>query len=241
MSIRKFRCDHLDQPSGSVLKLEREEENHLFKILRAAPGDRIELLDGCGSIASAEVVPGRLVKLLEVRKISPPERRVHLYIAPPRRQKMDSVLREATELGVWRIVPVICEFSVSEPDAASVSGRWNDAMFEACKQSGNPYLPRTLAPLRFADALEECRTSCSAVYFGSPTDSGETAIPDGDIAWFVGPEGGFSDRELSQLVASGAGSCVWRPLRLLDLLCCFPVDSVFSLFFFGINRNLTNL
>ena len=209
MSIRKFRCDHLDQPSGSVLKLEREEENHLFKILRAAPGDRIELLDGCGSIASAEVVPGRLVKLLEVRKISPPERRVHLYIAPPRRQKMDSVLREATELGVWRIVPVICEFSVSEPDAASVSGRWNNAMFEACKQSGNPYLPRTLAPLRFADALEECRTSCSAVYFGSPTDSGETAIPDGDIAWFVGPEGGFSDRELSQLVASGA-----RPLRI---------------------------
>ena len=108
-----------------------------------------------------------------------------------------------------KAMPWIRLFSVSEPDAASVSGRWNDAMFEACKQSGNPYLPRTLAPLRFADALEECRTSCSAVYFGSPTDSGETAIPDGDIAWFVGPEGGFSDRELSQLVASGA-----RPLRI---------------------------
>ncbi len=209
MSVRKFRCDLLDLPAGSVLKLEREEENHLFKILRALPGDRIELLDGTGSIASAEVVPGRQVKLLEIRRIPPPERRVHLYIAPPRRQKMDSVLREATELGVWRIVPMICEFSVSEPDASSVSGRWNDAMFEACKQSGNPYLPGTVAPLRFSDALEECRQTCTTVYFGSPTDSVETGIPDGDIAWFVGPEGGFSGQELSQLAAFGA-----RPLRI---------------------------
>ena len=209
MSIRKFRCGPLDMPPGSVLRLEREEENHLFKILRANPGDRIELLDGCGSIASAEVVPGRLVKVLEVRKIPPPERRVHLYIAPPRRQKMDAVLREATELGVWRIVPVICEFRVSEPEASSVSGRWNDAMFEACKQSGNPYLPQTVAPLRFADALEECRRSCSSIYFGSPADSGTADFPDGDIAWFVGPEGGFSERELSMLVASGA-----QPLRI---------------------------
>ena len=209
MSIRKFRCGNLEKPVGSIFRLEREEENHLFKILRASPGERIELLDGRGTIASAEVVPGRQVKLLELRRIPPPARRVHLYIAPPRRQKMDVILREATELGVWRIVPLICDFRVSEPDAASVAGRWNEAMFEACKQSGNPFLPQTVAPMRFADALEESCRSCSMIRFGSPSDSDPAEVPEGDVGWFVGPEGGFSEGELSQLRASGA-----LPLRI---------------------------
>lgn len=209
MSIRKFRCCQLENSAGTELRLEREEEKHLFKILRANPGDRLELLDGKGNTASAVVVPGKLVKVLDVRKAPVPERRVHLYIAPPRRQKMDAVLREATELGVWRIVPVLCEFSVSEPDASSVSGRWNDAMFEACKQSGNPFLPQTAAPLRFAAALDDCRKNCSAAWFGSPADSGPVQVPDGDIAWFIGPEGGFSEKELSMLSESGV-----LPLRI---------------------------
>ena len=39
MSTRKFRCGNLEKPVGSVFRLEREEENHLFKILRASPGE----------------------------------------------------------------------------------------------------------------------------------------------------------------------------------------------------------
>ena len=204
MSIRKFRCDTLkDLSPGAEVTLERGEETHLFRILRALPGDEVELLDGRGRIASAEVKPGRLLQIRSIREIAPPPRRIHLYIAPPRRQKMDTILREATELGVWRLVPILCEYRVAEPEASSIATRWNDAMFEACKQSGNPYLPRTVAPLRFADALEECRASCSAVYFGSPTDSGSAEIPDGDIAWFVGPEGGFTEEEEGQMRGVG--------------------------------------
>lgn len=106
MSVRKFRCDILDRAEpGAEVTLDRSEETHLFKILRATPGDVVELLDGCGRIASAEVRPRRTLVIRDIRTLEPPARRVHLYIAPPRRQKMDSVLREATELGVWRIVP----------------------------------------------------------------------------------------------------------------------------------------
>ena len=109
MSIRKFRCDDLARHSpGDGVRLDRSEETHLFKILRATPGESVELLDGHGRIASAEVRPGRTLVIRDIRTLEPPARRVHLYIAPPRRQKMDSVLREATELGVWRIVPMIC-------------------------------------------------------------------------------------------------------------------------------------
>jgi len=210
MSTRKFRFDALSSAvPGAVVRLDRTEETHLFKILRATPGTRIELLDGCGRIGDAEVLDGRGVKIHSVREFPEPSRRVHLYIAPPRRQKMDAVLREVTELGVWRIVPVLCEFSVSEPDRDSVSGRWTDVLFEACKQSGNPFLPRTEAPMRFAGALSDCGRNCSTAYFGSPVSSGRKTDEGDDLAWFVGPEGGFSEKELAMLTESGA-----VPLRI---------------------------
>ncbi len=210
MSIRKFRCELPERiVPGTDVTLDRSEETHLFKILRAAPGDVVELLDGHGRIADAEVKPGRLLTVRKIRQMEIPSRRIHLYIAPPRRQKMDAVLREATELGVWRIVPVICEFSVSEPDAASVAGRWTDAMFEACKQSGNPFLPATCAPLMFEQAVADAKNCCQELRFGSPeqTDSGNSNAE--DLAWFVGPEGGFSSGEETFLRAAGA-----KPLRI---------------------------
>ncbi len=210
MSIRKFRCDILDKLApGADVTLEKSEETHLFKILRANPGDIVELLDGQGRIATAEVKPGRLLTIREIRLTELPKRRIHLYIAPPRRQKMDSVLREATELGVWRIVPVICEFSVSEPDASSVAGRWTDAMFEACKQSGNPFLPQTCKPLKFSDALTDAKSTCGELWYGSPKQTENMEIKSEDIAWFIGPEGGFSVAEEACLEESGA-----NPLRI---------------------------
>lgn len=210
MSIRKFRCDLLDRiEPGADVTLDKSEETHLFKILRANPGDIVELLDGHGRIASAEVKPGRLLTVRELRLAETPPRRIHLYIAPPRRQKMDSVLREATELGVWRIVPMICEFSVSEPDASSVAGRWTDAMFEACKQSGNPFLPQTCAPMEFSKALADAASNCGALWYGSPKQTENSAGKAEDTAWFIGPEGGFSASEETRLEEAGA-----KPLRI---------------------------
>lgn len=210
MSIRKFRCDTLkDLSPGAEVTLERGEETHLFRILRALPGDEVELLDGRGRIASAEVKPGRLLQIRSIREIAPPSRRIHLYIAPPRRQKMDTILREATELGVWRIVPILCEYRVAKPEASSIATRWNDAMFEACKQSGNPFLPESVPPLQFSAAVEDARERCGELRFGSPEETGENSSSAEDIAWFVGPEGGFSKREETCLREAGA-----KPLRV---------------------------
>ncbi len=210
MSIRKFRCPNLSAcAEGETIRLEKDEENHLFKTLRASPGDLVELLDGQGRIAQAEVIPGKLLKLNVLRRIPVPERRIHLYIAPPRRQKMDAVLREATELGVWKIVPMNCAYGVSEPDAESVAGRWNDVMFESCKQSGNAYLPKTESPRPFAECVRQAFAECGRVYYGSPTVAHAPETLPQDIAWFIGPEGGFSEAEETCLKESGA-----LPLRI---------------------------
>ncbi len=209
MSLRCFRTGPLETVRpGAKITLERAEETHLFRILRAQPGETVGLLDGLGFLAEAEILPGRILQVSCVREIPVPQKRIHLYIAPPRRQKMDIVLRQCTELGVWRIVPVLCEFGISEPDSSSVAGRWTDALFEACKQSGNPFLPEAAAPLKFADSLADAAKHCKRLFYGSVDSGAEVHFDSGDAAWFVGPEGGFSPSELAALKTAA------EPLRI---------------------------
>lgn len=209
--MHSFRYDLLGQTqTGDTVRLEKEESSHLFRTLRAEPGEHCILLDGNGHKAEAEILPGKMLRLLSLtREKMPAAPLLHMYIAPPRRQKMDQILRSAAELGVWRIVPVFCDRSVALPDQDSVNGRWKEVLFEACKQSGNPFLPQVSSPMKFADALADSRKECQARFFGSVQDrnnSMESQIE--SAAWFVGPEGGFTPEEEDQMMQDGV-----RPLH----------------------------
>lgn len=200
MSLRNFRFDPLaDTEISFPVNLERAEHNHLFRVLRARAGEIVGLLDGSGWKGTAQVEKGNLLTLLSKEKAELPEKRIHLYIAPPRRQKMDSILKQAAELGVFRIVPVLCEYAVSEPGENAVSGRWKDLLFEACKQSANPYLPEVSPMLSFKDAVEDAKKKCQFLAYGSVRESGTFSFESGDVAWFVGPEGGYAPQELAVL------------------------------------------
>ncbi len=197
--MRNFRCDDLKELTpGMTFELDRTESNHLFKILRANPGEQVGLLDGCGRFGTAIVEHGRKLRLEAAAEIPFPSRKIHLYLAPPRRQKMDQILREATELGVYRIIPVLCGRCVSVPDGQS--SRWEDLLFEACKQSGNPWLPQVENPVKFPGSVEDARQNCAKSFFGAvrEADGVLESMPE-HIGFFVGPEGGFTDAEESAL------------------------------------------
>ena len=209
MSLRNFRFDRLSETEvSSPVALERAEHNHLFRVLRAKPGELVGLLDGCGWKGTARVESGCGLTLVSRERAELPPKRIHLYIAPPRRQKMDSILKQSAELGVYRIVPILCEYAVSEPGENAVSGRWKDLLFEACKQSANPYLPKVSAMLSFRDSVTDAKENCSSLVYGSVKESDGFSFESGDCAWFVGPEGGFSPEELKLLEGSA------HPLRL---------------------------
>ena len=209
--MHAFRFDELAGVGpDSLIRLDPREESHLFKILRARPGDHVRLLDGRGTTGVAVVGQGRDLVLESKETVPPPARRLHLYFAPPKKQKLDALLKQSVELGVDVLVPVLCERSVVQPGESSVGGRWIDLLFEACKQSGNPFLPDVCAPVPFADAVARARETCAALVVGSnrtgiALDLGN--VP--DVAFFVGPEGGFTDAEMDTLTAAGAA-----PLRI---------------------------
>ena len=211
--MHAFRFDDLASTGpGSFLSLDPRETAHLFRILRARPGETVALMDGHGTLGTAVVEPDRQLRLESKRTAPPPERRLHLYFAPPKKQKLDALLKQAVELGVYELVPVLCERSVVLPGESSVAGRWMDLLFEACKQSGNPFLPAVATPMPFAAALARARETCGALIVGSNRtgvfpELGEAS----DVAFFVGPEGGFSDAETDAMFAAGS-----VPLRIGD-------------------------
>lgn len=71
--MHRFRCDELEglKPGASV-RLEKSENAHLFKTLRAAEGERCLLMDGRGNIGEAEVAAGRTLILRSRESAAPP-------------------------------------------------------------------------------------------------------------------------------------------------------------------------
>ena len=197
---------------GSFFRLDSREEAHLFRILRARPGETVAVMDGHGTLGTAVVEADRQLRLESKRTVPPPARRLRLYFAPPKKQKLDALLKQAVELGVYALVPVLCERSVVQPGENSIAGRWMDLLFEACKQSGNPFLPEVANPMPFSAALARARETCGALVVGSNRTG---VFPElgtaSDVAFFVGPEGGFTDAETDAMFAAGA-----VPLRIGD-------------------------
>jgi len=124
--------------------------------------------------------------------------RLRLFVSPPRMRLMGEIVRMATELGVDRVTPVLCERSVARPDAQQSVGHWRREAVAAAKQSGNYFLPQLDRPISFAAAVE----AAPAVGFvGAVPSSGSTPgeaglLPQGqEVGLWIGPEGGFCEDE----------------------------------------------
>lgn len=207
MQMRRFHLPAIPEVD-SLVALPSEEARHAATVLRLRVGDCLILLDGAGTVAEAEVAelgggrrPEVVCRIGTRQTLPPPALRVRLYVAPPRGKTAGLVLRLATELGVWRITPVLCEYGVARPEGDKAS--WRAELVAACKQSGNAFVPELDAPVAFADALAQAGPGVFGAVprSGSP---GEKDLPTtGDLGLWIGPEGGFSAAEEEALHARG--------------------------------------
>ena len=80
----------------------------------------------------------------ESKTHEPPAWRLTLLQALPKGKVFDTIVQKATELGTWRIVPLLSERTVSRPDLAQVPSKlehWRRTAIESIKQCGSPWLP----------------------------------------------------------------------------------------------------
>ena len=148
---------------GAVIAMDGPDHHYLVRVLRLRPGAVIAVADAAGHRARATVteVAGGTVRLLvdadDAALAGAPAPRaapgaVTLLQALPRGALMDRVVRQATELGAARIVPVVAERTQGRADPAAQARRrerWQRIARQAAQQSGSaPPVIEPPAPLR---------------------------------------------------------------------------------------------
>lgn len=133
---------------------------------------------------------------------------VSLLHALSKGHKPDDVLREATALGVARLIWVVAERSIAGAQASRWPARQVRLRAIACdaaRQCGRGRLPELLGPLELADALRLSSGHRILMQPGASPLGGHLARWDGvsNCSLLVGPEGGWSEAEQRQATESG--------------------------------------
>ena len=214
MSMRRFAITPERVVDGRVT-FDALETRHLARVLRLRPGDTVVASDGAGhdyTVRLEAVQPrasGVVVGVAEGAGDSPLA--VTLVQGLPKGDKLETIVRAATELGVARIVPAIAARTVvrlADRQAVARLGRWQRVAREAAKQCGRRMVPDVAPPRPLEACLDEARDADLALCLwegGAPPLGAALAEAKRPrrVVVLVGPEGGLDRREVDAARAHG--------------------------------------
>ncbi|MPZ16456.1 MAG: RsmE family RNA methyltransferase [Luteitalea sp.] len=201
------------QAERPTVTLSVTESQHLARVLRLEVGVRVRVFDGRGTEyeAAIEVAAPRAAVLRLERAVSPlAESPVQVTLAQAllKGDGMDGVIRDATMLGVRRIVPIITSrTNVSTRLVASGKAhqRWHRVAVASAKQCGRACVP-LIGPTRSLDAVLTSATGLRLLLAepGLHAPAARPSQPGAEAAALVvGPEGGWAPEEIELADAHG--------------------------------------
>jgi 16S rRNA (uracil1498-N3)-methyltransferase len=200
--------------AGDVVTLDGPEGRHAATVRRLAAGERVDLTDGAGLVAECVVTaaaPGSLTLSVLARRHEPrPNPALAVAQALPKGEHGPLAVDLMTEGGVDVIVPWTAQRCVTRWEGARgdrALARWRAAAAQAAKQSRRAWLPEVTAPASTADLVRRVAAASLAVLLDPATPvplSGMDLPGGGEILLIVGPEGGVSPGEITQLTGAGA-------------------------------------
>jgi len=205
-----------DAIRGDRVTFEAAAAHHLGRVLRAAVGDVVQAVDPAGALLAVRltvIAARRAEGLIVSRAPLPTESPLDLTLAQgvPKGDKMDGIVRMATELGVTRVVPLLTARTVVRLEPArrtSRLGRWQRIAKEAAQQSGRATVPEIGAPRELAPWAREIGATGLLVCLWEEAREGlDGRLPAGPcprVTVVVGPEGGLTSDEVRGLAESGA-------------------------------------
>jgi 16S rRNA (uracil1498-N3)-methyltransferase len=202
---------------GDSQFLDDDAANHVGRVLRMTTGEALCLFNGDGSLYPATITSvGK--KSVEVcindQQDNPVESplRIHLGQGISRGDRMDFVIQKAVELGVSAITPLFTERCGVKLDADRLQKRteqWQKIAISACEQSGRSVVPVIHTALPLEKWLAQV-DNCLKLTLDPWTDATiKSQDPKGAVRLVIGPEGGFSDAEVTLTQQAG-----FLPVRL---------------------------
>ncbi len=216
---------------GNAALLSTEESHHARNVLRLKKGDAVIVFNGEGQEFEGKIasLSGRVGIQIEKQRRTRVREIVSVCLAQalPKKKKMDFIIAKACELGVVEIYPLEAErsaFKLTGPGAERVQARWQKIAVQTCKQSRLDWIPQLQKPIKLKDLLQKTR-DFEAVLIPHPdqdlpkfadvvaliksrilasktASNAEPALR--KLLLVVGPEGGFTDREIEIAKQRGA-------------------------------------
>lgn len=200
-------------PRG-VLTLDGPEGHHAAAVRRLRAGERADVSDGAGTLASCVVqsVGAGTVDLLveSVTPVPAPEPAITVVQALAKGDRGELAVEMMTEVGVDAIVAWQAARSVARWEGArgeKALGKWARTAREAAKQSRRGWIPPVTGPAGLDDVRRLVSgAECAVVLEASAAvPLSRVALPGtGSVVLVVGPEGGITQDERAALGAVGA-------------------------------------
>lgn len=212
-----FFADEKNRQNSHYI-IEGTDYNHIKNVLRMGVGDTC--LISCGGksdLCRIDAFFGDAVsfEILE-ENYADTELPVKIYLFQglPKSDKMEYIIQKCVELGVFSIVPVRmkhCVVKLDDKKAKSKQTRWQSISESAAKQSKRNIIPEIMEVCSFDEALDFAKT-LDLVMVPYENEEGMSATIDSlselknvkSVGIFIGPEGGFQEKEIEKTLAVGA-------------------------------------
>lgn len=201
----RFYCPKIDV---GKFTLDENESNHAIRVCRTTIGDTLELCDGLGHFAEGVVVKAN-PKACEIRiekfdTVSAERPKLNLAIACLKDDALEEVVFHAAQTEIDTIYFLRTDFS-QEPkdsDLHKLVRRAELKSLVSLKQSKKPWLTRIEGPVQFDDWLSRYEGD---LVLCDIDGSHSVPMSERKTTLLVGPEGGFSPREIEKIKAFQQG------------------------------------
>ena len=212
--MRRFTLQP-DQVAGGRVTFDAGESRHLTRVLRLRPGNTVVATDGAGRDYTVrlerlgETAIGTI--LAEAAGVAASPLAITLIQGVPKGDRMEAIVRAATELGVARVLPALCERTIVRLETSrwrERARRWQRVAREAAKQSGRAVIPEVETPRPLGEWLAAGESGDLALCLwegdGAPLRGVLAAASAPRSARVViGPEGGLARDEVDAASAHG--------------------------------------
>jgi 16S rRNA (uracil1498-N3)-methyltransferase len=228
-------------PEAPVLS--EAESHHCLSVLRLNQGDKVTAFDGRGSEISTTITEATrgAVALAPAKPQRSPEFGAKIAIAQaiPKGKNMDLIIEKATELGAAEVYPLLSERTVIRLDSEEREkkrDKWQARAVEACKQSGQNFLPTVHTPATTEQFFATGRPDYDLLLVASLQPGSrhlkeilaehlaESGSPPKSALILIGPEGDYTPSEIN--AAQNVG-CL--PMTLGPIVLRTETAAIYSL------------
>ncbi len=186
--------------------VDNEQFHYLANVRRFNIGDIINIFDGLGNsfVAKIEKIEKKQMsgKIISSKTFQLPNKKISLYTAIPKGERFDWLIEKASEIGVFKIVPVIYERSIVKDFSENKMERYRKISMAASSQSWRADIMQIENPVKFLeilDILKEQEKSLNILPYESEEENNIISLKTSNIKninIFIGPEGGFDNKEV---------------------------------------------